>query len=554
MSEGDAAVQERLVSGSEIARLAGVTRAAVSNWRRRYDDFPSPRGGGVNSPLFALDEVQDWLARQNKVQDISAEVRLWQALRAAYGEDVAVGVADVARHLSGQEPAPALPSDAARLSDELARTESAGALVEGLVVRLADSAGRAGSDNVTSGRIVRAVRHFAGDVPAGAVLYDPACGNGTLLLAVGPETGTKRFGQDRNPHRARLAQLRAELAGRTDVTVAAGDSLAGDQWPELHADLVVCDPPVGITDWGRESLLLDPRWEFGTPPRAEGELAWLQHAYSHVAPGGRVLMVMPASVAYRKAGRRIRAEIVRRGLLTRIVALPAGTAATHAVPVHVWELERPRVPGDAPGVVRLVDLTGNSPDGPLEPAPHQVADVPLIELLDDAVDLTPGRHTAAAHRNFHAEYDSLRARLEQQLERLAVLLPTLAEGAGPGTLDTSTVGVAELARAGLVEYGGTEPVSVTDQLDTDYLRGFLRSPANVRHSTSASGTYRLDSRGARIPQLDIEVQRRYGQAFRELQEFEEGLGAVAQLGREAVELARGGLGNGALTPPPAPVD
>ncbi|MEU2508157.1 N-6 DNA methylase [Streptomyces sp. NPDC007863] len=551
MSEADAAVKDRLVSGSEIARLAGVTRAAVSNWRRRYEDFPAPRGGGANSPLFALGEVQAWLEKQNKGQDISAEVRLWQALRAAYGEEISVGVTDVARHLSQQEPTPNLPPDAALLSDELARTESAGLLVEGLVARLAASAGRAGSDNVTSERIVRAVRHFAGDVPADATLFDPACGNGTLLLAVGPGQGLKRFGQERNPQSARLAQLRAELAGRTDVTVVAGDSLAADQWTGLQADLVVCDPPVGVTDWGRESLLLDSRWEFGTPPRAEGELAWLQHAYAHVAPGGRVVMVMPASVAYRKAGRRIRAEIVRRGLLARIVALPAGIASTHAVPVHVWELVRPRVPGETSDVVRLVDLTGNSPDGPLEPAPHQVVDVPLIELLDDVVDLTPGRHTAASHRDFRAEYESLRARLEQQLERLAALLPPLAEGAGPGSLDTSTVGVAELARAGLVEYGDGEPVSVSDQLDTDYLRGFLRSPANVRHSTSTSGTYRLDSRGARIPQLDIELQRRYGQAFRELQEFEERLSRVAQLGREAVELARGGLGNGALTPPAA---
>jgi type I restriction-modification system DNA methylase subunit len=125
--------------------------------------------------------------------------------------------------------------------------------------------------------------------------------------------------------------LRAGLTGRTGVDVVEGDSLRDDQWPDLRADLVVCDPPVADSDWGREELLLDSRWEFGTPSRAEGELAWLQHAYAHTAPGGRVLMVMPASVAYRKAGRRIRAELVRRGVLTEVVALPAGSAASHAV-------------------------------------------------------------------------------------------------------------------------------------------------------------------------------------------------------------------------------
>jgi hypothetical protein len=76
----------------------------------------------------------------------------------------------------------------------------------------------------------------------------------------------------------------------------------------------------------------------------------------------------------------------------------------------------------------------------------------------------------------------------------------------------------------------------------------LRSAANTRRSTSASGTFRLDGRGARIPQMDIAEQRRYGTAFRALQEFEERTRRVAELSREAAALARDGLGNGALTP------
>lgn len=88
VSSAAAPTSEPLVSGSEIARLAGVTRAAVSNWRRRYDDFPAPAGGSAGSPLFALSEVRQWLGRQRKGQDIPPGVRLWQALRAAYGNDM----------------------------------------------------------------------------------------------------------------------------------------------------------------------------------------------------------------------------------------------------------------------------------------------------------------------------------------------------------------------------------------------------------------------------------------------------------------------------------
>ncbi|WP_329139807.1 N-6 DNA methylase [Streptomyces sp. NBC_00670] len=550
MTDNAASSAGPLVSGAEIARLAGVTRAAVSNWRRRYDDFPLPAGGGAHSPLFALTEVQAWLDRQRKGQEVSDEVQLWQALRSAYGDEMIRGLADVAQVLSApsDETPDRLPAEAARLVRTLAADTSAHDVVTALVERLTDSVRRAGSDQITSPRVVRAVRHFAGEPAADATLLDPACGIGTLLLAVGPERGPKRHGQEADADSARFARLRARLTGRGGVEIETGDSLRDDRLPELRADLVVCDPPVADSDWGREELLLDPRWELGTPSRAEGELAWLQHAYAHTAPGGRVLMVMSASVAYRKAGRRIRAELVRRGILTQVTALPPGTAVSHALPVHLWQLRRPLSPGDAATHVRMVDLTTNDPDGTLEARPDQCADVALIDLLNDTVDLTPGRHVVETHREYAAEYEALRAELAEQVRALAQLLPALTGADGPGIQDGPTVSVADLARAGLVAYGTPEPASVSDQLDTDFLRGFLRSAANNRRSTSASGTFRLDGKGARVPQMDIDEQRRYGAAFRALREFEERAGRVAELSREAAALARDGLGNGALRP------
>ncbi|MFD3805841.1 class I SAM-dependent DNA methyltransferase [Streptomyces sp. NPDC058619] len=226
-------------------------------------------------------------------------------------------------------------------------------------------------------------------------MFDPACGIGSLLRAVGPEQGLIRIGQETDPDSAALAQLRAELTGRTNVTAVVGDSLRADQWPKLQADIVVCDPPVGVTEWGRESLLLDSRWELGTPPRAEGELAWLQHAYAHTAPGGRVLVVMPASVAYSKAGRRIRAELVRRGLLTQIVALPVGVAASHALPIHLWLLRRPGTPQDAVTTVRLVDLTANGP------APRHGIRPRTDPSRRRAADRVAGRHRRSHPRAPH---------------------------------------------------------------------------------------------------------------------------------------------------------
>ncbi|MGA4950818.1 N-6 DNA methylase [Streptomyces lydicamycinicus] len=549
MTDNAASSVGPLVTGAEIARLAGVTRAAVSNWRRRYDDFPAPAGGGANSPLYALAEVQDWLDRQRKGQEVSPEVELWQALRTAYGDQMVAGLAAVAAELTGESER-ALPDDVAARLRQLAETEASVDLVNGLTDRFMDSARRAGSDQVTSERVVRAVCHFAPELPAGATVFDPACGIGVLLLSVASETGMRCRGQEADADSARFAQLRAGLLGRPEVRVVAGDSLRADAWPDLKADLIVCDPPAGVTEWGREQLLLDSRWELGTPSKAEGELAWLQHAYAHTAPGGQVLVVMPASVAYRKAGRRIRSELVRRGIVHQVVALPPGTATSHSLPVHLWCLRRPEnTPGaDTHHTVRMVDLTGNSPDEGLEPRADQTVDVPLIELLDDTVDLTPGSHLRSRHRDYPGEYEALRKQLQEQVRRLAAFLPELAPGGGPGSLDGVTTSVADLARAGLVEYDGPEPVSASEQLDTDYLQGFLRSSVNARRSTSASGTYRFDARGSRIPRMDIEEQRRYGSAFRALSAFEEGLRKVDELSRQLAEVARDGLATGALAP------
>ncbi len=72
----------------EMARLAGVTRPAVSNWRKRFKDFPAPiRTDSSGADVFRLGDVEQWLDKHKKRrrQFTGGEV-MWHALDSLRGE------------------------------------------------------------------------------------------------------------------------------------------------------------------------------------------------------------------------------------------------------------------------------------------------------------------------------------------------------------------------------------------------------------------------------------------------------------------------------------
>ena len=272
-------------------RLAAVGRTAVSNWRRRYADFPQPVGGTPASPLFALAEVEAWLRSQGKLLEVPLVERAWQELRARAGDDLqlAAALADAGDLLvKSQDSAPA----AVR---ELAAALGAADAFEVLLRRFQE--GQARRAAVTPPEIAELMAALTGGAQTGR---DPACGTGELLLAARDHGGACRLlGQDAAADQARLAGIRFQLGG-SDATVRTGDSLRRHAFPGVLADTVLCDPPFHERGWGHEELTADPRWIYGLPPRLEPELAWVQHGLAHLAPGWLAVMLMPAAAAARR--------------------------------------------------------------------------------------------------------------------------------------------------------------------------------------------------------------------------------------------------------------
>ncbi|MDA0635792.1 N-6 DNA methylase, partial [Nonomuraea sp. MCN248] len=277
------------LNAGDIARLAGVGRAAVSNWRRRHEDFPVPIGGTANQPLFSLPQVEEWLRRYGKSYQVSLGDRAWQRLKTAGDLRLGEAVAQAGALLTSDESD--LEPEQAELVSELAERHGALTAYEFLVERYLEAHSRQLS--VTRDDVAELMVTLVGDA---RTVLDPACGVGTLLLHAATGDGRRLLGQELSESSASIAATRLRLRG-ADATITAGDAMRHDAFAGEPADAVVCDPPFNERAWGYEELVGDPRWAYGLPPRGEPELAWVQHCLTHVRPGGLVAILMPPAAA-----------------------------------------------------------------------------------------------------------------------------------------------------------------------------------------------------------------------------------------------------------------
>ncbi|MEU0718870.1 N-6 DNA methylase [Streptomyces lavendulocolor] len=529
------------VTAAEISRIAGVTRATVSNWRRRHGDFPAPSGGTETSPLYDLGAVQAWLRSRGHTQvadpreELRTAVRFQESdpgrtvgrigfvlalARRSPDETAALAglpdaelitrateeVAELLASLPG--PAPANPLFSAADSTVL-RALLRCVSEEGGPAALAVLAERDLEDSAATGVYGTPeglARLAAGLLPAGVTrVLDPACGSGALLAAAARRGATTLLGQDSVPVQAQRAAAGLSLAApRAEVTVRIGDSLRADAFAGLTVDAVLCNPPYGVRDWGHDELAYDPRWAYGVPGRAESELAWVQHCLAHLDPGGWAVLILPPATASRPSGRRVRAELVRSGAVRAVLALPAGAAPPLHVGLQLWVLQRPEPAGPERKSVLFVDAAGSPSTGAGEQEtgsprtgtsrapidwpdltaqtfahwegftadpdrsvaePGAARTVPVVDLLDDLVDLTPARQVRISRTD--VDPVELSARTDTGHRELTAAARSLLHAAdltgwtqsGSSARDWRTATASDLARGGAVTLLRTVPDS-----------------------------------------------------------------------------------------------
>ena len=182
-------------------------------------------------------------------------------------------------------------------------------------------------------------------------VYDPCCGSGGMFVQsakfVESHSGNINdisvYGQDSNPTTWKMAQMNLAIRGiDADLGKFNADTFFGDCHPTLRADFIMANPPFNLSDWGADKLADDVRWQYGMPPSGNANFAWLQHMIYHLAPNGRIGMVLAnGSLSSQSGGEGdIRKNIINADLVDCIVAMPTQLFYTTQIPVSLWFLSK----------------------------------------------------------------------------------------------------------------------------------------------------------------------------------------------------------------------
>ena len=283
-------------------------------------------------------------------------------------------------------------------------------------------------------------------------VYDPCCGSGGMFVQsakfVESHSGNINdisvYGQDSNPTTWKMAQMNLAIRGiDADLGQYNADTFFNDCHPTLRADYIMANPPFNLSDWGADKLQDDVRWKYGIPPAGNANFAWMQHMIYHLAPNGRIGMVLAnGSLSSQSGGEgEIRKNIVNADLVDCIVAMPPQLFYTTQIPVSLWFLSKNKTQKgktlfiDArkmgtmvtrklreftdDDIKKIADTYKAFADGTLEDVKGFCAVVGTDEIAKQDYILTPGRYVGIEEQEADDEpFDAKMTRLTGELSAM----------------------------------------------------------------------------------------------------------------------------------------
>lgn len=325
-----------------------------------------------------------------------------------------------------------------------------GRTYEYCLAKFAEQEGKLAGEFYTPSCVVRTLVEIL--QPFNGRVYDPCCGSGGMFVQSakfienhgGNINNISVFGQDSNPTTWKMAQMNLAIRGiEANLGEFNADTFFKDCHKTLKADYILANPPFNLSDWGADKLKDDQRWVYGIPPAGNANFAWLQHMIWHLAPNGRIGMVLANGSLSSKSGGEgeIRKNIIEDDLIDCIIAMPTQLFYTTQIPVSLWFLSKNKkqkqktlfIDARKMGTMvtrklrelseeeikKLADTYNHYENGTLENKKGFCAVVTTEDIAKQDYILTPGRYVGIEEQEDDGEpFDEKMKRLTSELSDL----------------------------------------------------------------------------------------------------------------------------------------
>ena len=260
--------------------------------------------------------------------------------------------------------------DRAHVTDDLF-----GDAYEYLIRNFASKAGKSSGEFYTPREVAYLMSEIIEPAP-GYHVCDWASGSGGLLLQCrnqvkrhgGDPDQLFLYGQESNVATYNISRINMILHGVKSWQHRQGDSLRDPRHLDdgnrlLRFDRIIMNPPFSLEDWGYDDFKGgDPhhRFDFGLPPRNNGDYAWLCHVVKSLKDDGKAIIVMSQGVLFRgqpeqteeedgqnqkaDAEYLIREGFVKADLIECVIVLPAKLFYGNSVPACLIVLNKNKAP------------------------------------------------------------------------------------------------------------------------------------------------------------------------------------------------------------------
>ncbi len=182
-------------------------------------------------------------------------------------------------------------------------------------------------------------------------VYDPCCGSGGMFVQsvkfLQAHSGNRNhisvFGQESNADTWKMAKMNMAIRGiDANFGPYQADTFFNDLHSTLKADFIMANPPFNLSNWGQDKLQDDVRWKYGLPPAGNANYAWIQHMVHHLAPNGKIGLVLAnGALSTQTSGEgNIRKAIIEDDLIEGIVAMPTQLFYSVTIPVTLWFISK----------------------------------------------------------------------------------------------------------------------------------------------------------------------------------------------------------------------